>query len=154
MKRNRAGNIFKIEIEKSIHCYARLLEFSLFEFFDFFTEDDLAANEIVQLPIFIHRTLYVTVFTQSSWEVIGNELPAKEYLEKIHFFRQDLFDLNKCWLIDFRGFVLREVLPFDCIGLERETVSDFTTIEEVLKDHFNERENQDEELLKLKLPES
>lgn len=147
----KIGNIFRIKIDDGIHCYARQIEFLLFEFFDCFTKDDLTSKEIIKLPIFIRRRLYKNVFSQSSWKVIGNEMPNNEYLDKIFFFRQDLFDLDKCWLIDIKGFVLKEISPNECIGLEREVINDYTTIEEVLNDRFNNRVNQNEQLLKLKL---
>jgi hypothetical protein len=149
------GTFFKILLEGSRNAYARLVQMGVFAFFDINGEGK-TNEELMQLisnasPIF---RIYVSdeAFKQSNWVNIGYK-PLEEHLlnDKPVFFRQDLADPAKCWLVNTDPDYSKLVTPQECINLERDMVWGYKSAEDRLKDYFANKPNAKVEYYKVKL---
>lgn len=154
-KKTEAGTFFKIPLNGEKVAYARLLNTALFSFFNIDGEGK-TNEEIIQLignasPIF---SIYVfnDVFSKSNWEILGHKPLEEVTLNNVpFFFRQDLADPSKCWLVNTVPGFKKLVTAQECVNLERSMVWEFASVEERLRDYFANKPNKWIEYYKVKL---
>jgi len=154
-KSPEVGTFFKIPLEINKNAYARLINAGLFSFYKI-DEEGRTNEEIMQLlssafsifSIYVHKD----VFSKSNWQVLGYKPLEEHILNNMPvFFRQDIVDKTKCWIVSTVPGYKKAVTPQECINLEISAVWDFQTVEERLRDYFENKPNKWVEFYKVKL---
>ncbi|WP_423735638.1 Imm26 family immunity protein [Chitinophaga caseinilytica] len=148
-KTSKPGTVFCIPLEENLFAYARQITSALFECFDFFGNQKVDATVVAQQPVLFTLSVHKYVHTDSKWEPIG-EVPVPENYPMPLFFHQDIGNEDICHLVDTKGN--RTYVPrAACVGYERRAVWDYEHVESRLIDHYHNRENKWEKLLRVKL---
>ena len=147
------GKVFRIVLKNDKVAFGKVVGKYLFAFYHIprLSEDHLLSSLENEKPLF-HLHVYATVFKHSKWEEVAKVPVSETEKSAVHkFFRQDISNFNICWHIDpFTGEKI-EVLPSDCMGVEREAVWSYDHIEQRLLDFTENRENMMEKRMRVKL---
>lgn len=137
MSKGKIGQIFEIKLEEK-YAYCRIVSEGLFKFFDYFGHKLSACENIVDLKPLFSLYVHKSVFRQSKWNMLCLiELSSTEISNPPRFFKQDMHDLNSCWIVDILGNEIR-CKPEDCIGMERPASWNYEDVEKGLKTYFDD----------------
>lgn len=151
MRKEKIGDVYKIEVVKNKFAFAQVIYKGLVKVFtEFYNSttlfEDVIHNisDVQSFSVFIHID-YVTnenwIF-QGTYERASKELPV--------FFRQDLIDFEDCVTVDVYGNK-KSVKPIDCIGLERSAVWDTDHVVGRLKNILLKKDDENVKIMMVKL---
>jgi hypothetical protein len=151
MRKEKIGDVYKISVSKDTFCFAQIVHIGLIRIFtNFFDFSALFPNIISELSqedsfvVFVHKS-YASDQNwsfQGNYSLVSTELPL--------FFRQDIFDFEKCMIIDVFGNQ-RKVMPHDCLGLERAAIWDPEHVVKRLNNLRYRIEDENVKILSLRL---
>jgi hypothetical protein len=142
------GNAFKVPVSGDRVAYGVMLDTR--PYFAFYSELPSESESHVETPLFfaaVHKSAYST----DRWGVPVLRLPKSSLPAIPPFFLQDVLNPAQCEIVDHHGNS-RNARPEDCVNLERSAVWEGEHIEQRLLDHYEGRENDDLESMKVKLP--
>jgi Immunity protein 26 len=134
------GDIVEIDLGDGSHTYARVLEEALFAFYDGRFNEELAQEEVVNLPTLFQVPVMNKAVKSGRWRIVGNVPLDSTLLDPAPRFIQDA--LKKDRLQIYHRGRIRPATKEECTGLEREAVWDPTHVEDRLRDHHAGRPNK------------
>ncbi len=141
------GAFVKIPLSNTEHGYARILEGSLFAFYDVKTDKDLPLPEVQFKPILFKIWVMRSAVTSGRWKIVGTT-PLEENLKvEPHFFKID--PLNKKLSIYFHDKESPATVE-ECRGLECAAVWSAEHVEDRLRDYYAGQPNKWVESMKIK----
>ena len=137
-QRRVVGAVVKIPIEGRHHGYAWTLPEVDVAVFDFQTDADLPAVEVVRHPVAFRVAVNNSAFSSGRWPRVGKVTPPAVVLAPVPTFIQD--PISGRFSIYVFGAV-RPATRAECVGLERAAVWAPDHIEDRLRDHLAGRAN-------------
>ena len=144
-----AGDVVRIDLGDGFHTYSRVLEKTLFAFYDGRVNDDIPVDQILALPILFTVPVMKHSVERGRWVVVGSAPLEDSLLNPPLFFMQDILRKDQFQIYE-KGGAIRPATKEECLGLERAAVWDPTHVEDRLRDHYAGRENKWAESLKIK----
>lgn len=144
MKRQREtpGAIFSIKLDEKNYTFGKILNGGSSEFYNFISD-----NENVDIDFLIGRDVifYALVFSQAiksgRWHIIGKTELGDKYKNFPKYYLPDIADKNYYRIMD--NFGIHDSTKEACKGLELGLIWEPQSIEERLRDYYNNRENEE-----------
>ena len=129
------GAVVLIPLGDERFTYAQMLDAPEYAFFDFQSNEPVAAEEVIQKPVAFRLWVMRYAHSGGRWKKVGTS-PVDESLKgKVHRFNQDR--LNHKIRLTLDGFEGPLVTAEECEGVECAAVWDPEHIENRLRDHFS-----------------
>jgi len=150
------GDFIKIELGDNMVAYARVIVNGIFAFYkiDHPSDDNIELMEQIRKsePIF-RLVVNDSAVLEGRWKIFGYSPVEPEILANPPvFFRQDIVDPKRCWLITMTPGFKKPIAPEECVNMEMEAVwDDPEQVEDRLRDYLNGKPNKWAERLKVKL---
>jgi hypothetical protein len=146
-QQRRIGDIYRIDLGDSTHCYAMALAEASFAFFDFRTSDDHEVNEIRDMPVLFKIAVMKHAVTRGRWKRVGHvSLSDAEARPPAKFIR-DRLCRGKYQI--YENGQIRNATREECEGLEAAAVWEPEHVEDRLRDFYAGRPNKWVESLRL-----
>jgi hypothetical protein len=134
------GSIFKVVFDPPYFTYGRILNFSVFAFYDFRIAHEIDNLEDIVASDILFRSLVNSEGVEyGRWQIIGH-LPLDENLQHSKYWIEDLGD-NRCTIVTDGNYNYNRPIE-DAFGLEHGGIWDPTFVEERLRDHYAGRINK------------
>jgi hypothetical protein len=146
----KVGTYLQIPLADGSFGYGRVLQFPYVAFYDLRTAGPApGVAQIDARPVLWRLSVRITG-GHDRWPKVGHAPLSGAVAGPVTFFTQDDDRIDSCAVYDTEG-MSRRVAPEECVGLERSANWDARHVEERLLDHFEGRENESVERLRVKL---
>lgn len=144
MKRQKEipGSIFSIKIDEKKYSFGRILNGGSAEFYHLLSEsEDVNINFLLEQKILFYALVFSHAITNGRWNIIGKTILEDRYKKMPKFFLPDVTDKNHYRIVDTMGFI-NESTREECKGLDFGIIWEPESIEDRLRDYYNNRENE------------
>ena len=143
----RVGDVVRIMLGHGSHTYAQVLTGGSYVFYNCRTKDDLTVEDIVRRPILFFVAVADYGIKENRWQIIGTHRSEEPLVPPAKFI-QDPLNINSFSLYFNDGKIVRTTRD-ECVGLERAASWDPEQIEDRIRDHYADRQNEWLELLRM-----
>lgn len=141
--RRRQGDLLKIDLGDGRHSFAQVAAEPLIVFFDRASTEDLAEEDVSNLPVLFRVWVSNHAVTSGRWPVIGRGALSSANHAEPFFYKQDAITGRLAlYHSTFAATNYERAANLDdCVGLEAAAVWEPEHVEDRLRDHFAGRPN-------------
>lgn len=144
------GSFLRVPLPDGSFGFGRVVGATTVAFYNWRTDSpSVDLDELESKPVLFTQT--VAQRGLAGWAVLGVRELVGDVARPFVTFMQDLADPQRCTISDSAG-MRRSASPEECIGLEKSSVWEAHHIEQRLLDALEGRENEDERLMRVRLP--